>query len=391
MPSRIYLSTDDTPQSDVTVEIISSPSTNMVDLNTRTLTSSLNDTYQQEQQRQQEEQEQQRQHEQQEQQRQQQEQQLNQRGFQHLNVQDALSYIDQVKYTFIDQPQVYYDFLDVMKDFKCQKINASDALTRVNYLFENHPQLIGGFNIFLPPGHGIESQIREQNYSHQVSVNTTSEQSTHTFSSHSTVDVGSSSNQQISQTPSVIQMMPAGGHIHYAMSNQSSINQNNMNNMNIYSSPAGPSSSFNNSHVPSSHGHALSQEPYNASSNIRTTRTQQEFNDAMNYINKIKDRFQQQPYKYQRFLEILRAYERYQRGDSVGSRLTKDDVCAEVTQLFENQEDLLAEFGQFLPDSTHTSNSLSNRMSEFNQDSLYLLQDFGMDLRGNEQGFVINL
>lgn len=32
--------------------------------------------------------------------------------------QDALSYLDQVKVQFVDHPDVYNRFLDIMKDFK---------------------------------------------------------------------------------------------------------------------------------------------------------------------------------------------------------------------------------------------------------------------------------
>lgn len=35
-------------------------------------------------------------------------------------LQDALSYLDQVKVQFADQPDVYNRFLDIMKDFKSQ-------------------------------------------------------------------------------------------------------------------------------------------------------------------------------------------------------------------------------------------------------------------------------
>ena len=35
-------------------------------------------------------------------------------------VQDALTYLDQVKVQFHDQPDVYNRFLDIMKDFKSQ-------------------------------------------------------------------------------------------------------------------------------------------------------------------------------------------------------------------------------------------------------------------------------
>ncbi len=38
-----------------------------------------------------------------------------------LNVTDALSYLDAVKVQFMDRPEVYNQFLDIMKDFKSQK------------------------------------------------------------------------------------------------------------------------------------------------------------------------------------------------------------------------------------------------------------------------------
>lgn len=36
------------------------------------------------------------------------------------STQDALSYLDQVKVRFSEQPDVYNKFLDIMKDFKSQ-------------------------------------------------------------------------------------------------------------------------------------------------------------------------------------------------------------------------------------------------------------------------------
>ena len=37
-----------------------------------------------------------------------------------LNVTDALSYLDAVKTQFIERPDIYNNFLDIMKDFKSQ-------------------------------------------------------------------------------------------------------------------------------------------------------------------------------------------------------------------------------------------------------------------------------
>ena len=52
--------------------------------------------------------------------------------FQRLKVEDALSYLDQVKLQFGNQPQVYNDFLDIMKEFKSQR---SACLCRLSIEF----------------------------------------------------------------------------------------------------------------------------------------------------------------------------------------------------------------------------------------------------------------
>ena len=77
-------------------------------------------------------------------------------GYRPLNVRDALSYLDQVKLRFQDNPEVYNHFLDTMKDFKSQSIDTPGVIDRVSTLFRGHPALIQGFNTFLPPGYRIE-------------------------------------------------------------------------------------------------------------------------------------------------------------------------------------------------------------------------------------------
>lgn len=93
-----------------------------------------------------------------------------------------------------------------------------------------------------------------------------------------------------------------------------------------------------------------------------------EFNHAISYVNKIKNRFVSQPEKYKRFLEILHAYQKEQKviregsGAMPGKQLTEAEVYSQVAKLFDQQEDLLREFGQFLPDATsHTTTNLFNR------------------------------
>lgn len=68
-----------------------------------------------------------------------------------------------------------------------------------------------------------------------------------------------------------------------------------------------------------------------------------EFNHAINYVNKIKQRFSGDPDTYKQFLEILQTYQKEQR--------PIHEVYAQVTVLFDHAKDLLEEFKQFLPDT----------------------------------------
>ncbi|OIT33725.1 PREDICTED: paired amphipathic helix protein Sin3-like 2 isoform X2 [Nicotiana attenuata] len=74
---------------------------------------------------------------------------------QKLTTNDALSYLKEVKDMFQDQREKYDLFLDVMKDFKAQRIDTSGVIARVKDLFKGHPNLILGFNTFLPKGYEI--------------------------------------------------------------------------------------------------------------------------------------------------------------------------------------------------------------------------------------------
>jgi hypothetical protein len=77
-----------------------------------------------------------------------------------LTTTDALSYLREVKSRFANQREVYDQFLDVMKEFKAQSIDTNGVIAKVQRLFTGHPELVIGFNLFLPPGYKIErSQV----------------------------------------------------------------------------------------------------------------------------------------------------------------------------------------------------------------------------------------
>ncbi|XP_059916267.1 SIN3 transcription regulator family member Aa isoform X1 [Gadus macrocephalus] len=283
--------------------------------------------------------------------------------FQRLKVEDALSYLDQVKLQFGNHPQVYNDFLDIMKEFKSQSIDTPGVISRVSQLFKGHPDLIMGFNTFLPPGYKIEVQ-------HSELVNVTTPGQIHHITPHGiTVQnipmpgapaqpqaplhaqllalANPAASAAAAATTSAPVLLAQPSPAKMSKTQQSPVltpsGQSNPS-IPVYTSPRSPPLQL---HPPSG---ATPAGP--AAQNSQPV----EFNHAINYVNKIKNRFQGQPDIYKAFLEILHTYQKEQRnakeaGGNYTPALTEQEVYAQVARLFKNQEDLLSEFGQFLPDA----------------------------------------
>ncbi|CAA6665487.1 unnamed protein product [Spirodela intermedia] len=161
-------------------------------------------------------------------------------GAQKLTTNDALAYLKDVKEIFQDKREKYDEFLEVMKDFKAQRIDTAGVIERVKDLFRGHRNLILGFNTFLPKGYEITLPPEEE-YQQKKPV---------------------------------------------------------------------------------------------------------EFEEAINFVNKIKTRFQNDEHVYKSFLDILNMYRKENKG--IG------EVYQEVAVLFHSHQDLLDEFTHFLPDQTAT-------------------------------------
>ncbi|XP_023268148.1 paired amphipathic helix protein Sin3a-like isoform X2 [Seriola lalandi dorsalis] len=286
-----------------------------------------------------------------------------QQQFQRLKVEDALSYLDQVKLQFGNQPQVYNDFLDIMKEFKSQSIDTPGVINRVSQLFKGHPDLIMGFNTFLPPGYKIEVQTNDL-------VNVTTPGQIHYITPHGisvqNIPVSGASSQPASHhqhqslpqpgphttttttttTTPPIPAQPAPNKTSKPIQSPAHTPTSQPNpSIPSYASPRSPSVQ---SHTP------VSSTP-SAGPPLQNNQPV-EFNHAINYVNKIKNRFQGQPDIYKAFLEILHTYQKEQRnakeaGGNYTPALTEQEVYTQVARLFKNQEDLLSEFGQFLPDA----------------------------------------
>ncbi|XP_057319073.1 paired amphipathic helix protein Sin3a-like [Microplitis mediator] len=336
-----------------------------------------------------------------------------QQNIQRLNVEDAVLYLNKVRCTFSNQPQVYADFLNIMKDLKSRRIAISTVVSRVSNLFEGHPELIVGFNTYLPPGYKIEVHSNEQGLPFQVYVTTPSSTPTQTsiVSQNCTVNFGpppvANPPSQLTNPPS----RPTNPPSQHTNPSSQPINLSSRP-INPSSQPTNPPSqptnvpsfidilqgltnryhtlvnnvSNNSSHITA----AVSQAQNGVVQNSNSGQTQQnrpiDFNHAINFVNKIRNRFHNQPYKYTGFLEILHTYQRGRDnlmygnhtaagrcsgGGGVGpagDHLTVAEVYSKVADLFENQEDLLAEFRGFLPSPIEQS-SLGNQAAAVNSNN----------------------
>jgi histone deacetylase complex regulatory component SIN3 len=69
----------------------------------------------------------------------------------------AVNYLEQVKRRFLDRPKTYRSFLDIMHSFKDQRVDIHGLVLQVHQLFEDHPDLLLGFDTFLPIDHSDPS------------------------------------------------------------------------------------------------------------------------------------------------------------------------------------------------------------------------------------------
>ncbi|KAF7632405.1 HDAC_interact domain-containing protein [Meloidogyne graminicola] len=314
-----------------------------------------------------------------------------------LQVEDALSYLERVRQQFMQTPEKYNEFLEVMKEFKSHTIDTHGVILRVTKLFRFNPDLIDGFNTFLPPGFEVHvsgdfTQIREPNGSNKL-INNAIGQVIEVGSTGSSFiqqinSFPSDQNSQVSQTnrgPASIvirhQQSPSGlsalssppldgvasPQSHQIANNSAKIVQtrelqNYHSNSNESSQQIGvslmsPTTAAQQLQIISEHQNALTissrsqqqQQQYNSQQQSSVSGQQPiHFDQALGYLNKIKERFVNRPEIYHQFLAIL---SNYQRADG-SQRLTESDVYQEVAKLFHNEEDLMRDFKSFLPDAS---------------------------------------
>jgi len=230
--------------------------------------------------------------------------------YRQLKVEDALAYLDQVKMKFEDKPEIYNQFLDIMKEFKAQSIDTPGVIERVLQLFHGHRMLILGFNTFLPPGYKIEFSDDQDKPRVQLK--------------YPQGMTGPQPQPYVPPPASALPVQQAPNHLPGMAPTP-------------YGQPmSGPGPEATPPPVPPSQA--------GSSATQNTKKAPIEFDQAINYVTKIKKTFEDKPGTYRAFLEILHTYQKEQKSIK--------DVYEEVSRLFKDHTELLAEFSQFLPDGS---------------------------------------
>ncbi|KDP45895.1 hypothetical protein JCGZ_15455 [Jatropha curcas] len=92
---------------------------------------------------------------------------------QKLTILDSLTYVITVKETFQDKREKYDEFLEIMKDFRTDRINIIGVIARVKNLFKGHDDLILGFNTFLPEKYKISLPLEDEQPPQEIGVGRT--------------------------------------------------------------------------------------------------------------------------------------------------------------------------------------------------------------------------
>lgn len=282
------------------------------------------------------------------------------------------------------------------RQFKSQSIDTPGVIERVSTLFRGHPSLIQGFNTFLPPGYRIECSM-DPSESNLITVTTPSGTTTQKEGAKGIAGAvrqradqaaasanaalagqqsGAAENSALPSSSSLAATTAAAQAPRLPQGSLAGIQQQAMGSAPSASragsppqpsalgqgsapglSPATPGAAagagvLSQSNAQSQGPPAQQQAPppptpssaAPGSARSSSERPPLEFNHAINYVNKIKQRYSGEPERYKQFLEILQTYQKEGRAIQ--------DVYAQVTVLFEGDQDLLDEFKQFLPDTS---------------------------------------
>eukprot|EP01132_Coremiostelium_polycephalum_P002155 gene2155-2654_t len=252
---------------------------------------------------------------------------------------NAFNFLEQVKQQFSQQPRVYNQFLDIMKDLKAHNIDTPVVIERVIKLFKGHKHLITGFNTFLPVDYRIDADSLDEKLAFSVPSPTQQQQQPQQQQPQQQMPPYQMKSQQpphILPQPQMTQQQQQ----QQQAAQQAALQQQQQ---------AAQQQAYQQQQQAAQQQQIQQQQQQQAAQQQQQQQIQQqpqkkeELDHARNYVKKIKNRFNNQPHIYKKFLAILHNYHH--------EMLTIKDVYDNVAELFKEHPDLLSEFTQFLPDA----------------------------------------
>ena len=188
-----------------------------------------------------------------------------------------------------------YDFL-VLGKFS---IDTQEVINRVSTLFHGHPDLIVGFNTFLPPGYKIEVSDEHHGYI----------QVTHPSSRTESIAIGgnTSTTYNLSITTPTTTYRQTANILNQNNNDETDLSQQSLNNSTsqavnaLISAASAPQTSYFgttgslNLSTKTTKQQTINANNLTQAANVEKSSSGQpvEFNHAINYVNKIKNRFHQ--------------------------------------------------------------------------------------------------
>jgi paired amphipathic helix protein Sin3a len=205
---------------------------------------------------------------------------------------DAMMYLNRVKEEFRDDPTTYDSFLEVMRDYKQGKVDASGVVRAVSALFRGRKHLIEGFNNFLPKQYKMEDKEREE------------------------------------RRP----FMPGPSKGSFYEPREMYDGYDKMKPHPPYRRPPFPPQQM------------YKQFPVPKPSRVEETEDVCKQKMALNFVQKVKKRLSSRPEAYRGFIEILQQYQKNQG--------PPDKILHQLKEILGGHPDLIEEFIEFIPSKT---------------------------------------
>nr|TKW08259.1 hypothetical protein SEVIR_6G017800v2 [Setaria viridis] len=78
-----------------------------------------------------------------------------------LPFEEPIRFVLAVRREFAAEPGKILEFTAVMRGFRLGRFGVDGVVSRLQVLFRGHPELIRGFNPFLPPGYELRDDDRQ--------------------------------------------------------------------------------------------------------------------------------------------------------------------------------------------------------------------------------------